>query len=202
MFQLKSSVPMKAFAIALMLSLDVGAGAVYAMTNGGNTYTGCLDPGGTIIHVAVGDEPLQNCAPSHTQISWNETGPEGPQGPAGPQGPEGPAGPQGSAGPTGPQGPEGPQGPAGGLSGYEVVRVVRSVNAEPNSSSTGATATCPEGKVPLGGGASRIKGFPLLQLYDSFPNLENGWTVVYYNTSDEAESETLFVHVTCANATP
>ena len=98
MFQLRSSVPMKAFAIALVLSLVVGAGAVYAMTNGGNTYTGCLDPGGTIIHVAIGDQPAQACAPSHTQISWNETGPQGAQGPAGPQGPEGPAGPQGEPG--------------------------------------------------------------------------------------------------------
>ena len=64
--------------------LVAGAGAAFALSDNGNTYTGCLDPGGTIIHVAIGDQPAKMCAPSHTQISWNETGPAGPQGPAGP----------------------------------------------------------------------------------------------------------------------
>jgi hypothetical protein len=148
MFQPKSSVPKKAFAIALVLSLVIGAGAVYAMTNGGNTYTGCLDPGGTIIHVAVGDEPLQKCAPSHTQISWNETGPQGEQGPAGPKGDNG------DPGEPGPQGPQGEPGPASSISFYQYPEKFTNTNLMPGEVFI-KTAACNRnpGDILIGGGS-------------------------------------------------
>lgn len=108
-------------------------------------------------------------------------GPIGPQGPAGPQGPQGilgvpgpkgadglpgpvgPVGPIGGMGPAGPVGPAGPKGDSGGtslsLAGFEVVRV--------NESGTGvlrAIATCPPGKMLIGGGVVAAK-----QLGNSFP---------------------------------
>jgi hypothetical protein len=45
------------------------------------------------------------CAPKHTKLCWNVTGPTGPAGPAGPAGSPGQAGDTGSIGPVGPQGP-------------------------------------------------------------------------------------------------
>ena len=131
--------------LALGVLMTIGAGAVFATTSGGNTYTGCLDPGGTIIHVAIGDQPAKECARSHTQISWNETGPQGPQGPAGPQGPEGPVGPQGPEGPAGADGVD-------GVSGYEVVSKVLLGPLAAGEATGDIVANCPAGKKVLGGG--------------------------------------------------
>jgi MFS family permease len=64
----------------------------------GNTYTGCLNPGGNVLHVAVGPLPGHPCSSNQLQISWNQAGPMGPQGPQGPAGPAGPVGPAGPAG--------------------------------------------------------------------------------------------------------
>jgi Collagen triple helix repeat (20 copies) len=83
-------------------------------------------------------------------------GPPGPSGPAGADGttgPQGPPGAQGLQGGPGPQGPIGPQGPAG-PTGSQLVAgtpVTSPANAARNSSLT-ATASCPAGKVVLGGG--------------------------------------------------
>lgn len=82
-------------------------------------------------------------------------GPTGPQGPVGPTGPAGPAGPTGLTGPIGPMGPTGAtglQGPQGapGVSGFERV----SGESTPIDDTPGkiAHATCPAGKVVIGGG--------------------------------------------------
>lgn len=75
-------------AITFTLGASLAA-AVALATTPDQTYTGCIDNGGDLYNVAVGSEPLKSCGPKHTQISWNETGPQGPaglQGPAGPQG--------------------------------------------------------------------------------------------------------------------
>jgi hypothetical protein len=83
-------------------------------------------------------------------------GPMGPQGPQGNGGPAGPAGPAGSPGTqgvpgvAGPMGPMGPQGLAGGVTGYELVSVSSANN---DVSPKSLTATCPAGKVVMGGGA-------------------------------------------------
>lgn len=85
-------------------------------------------------------------------------GPVGPAGPAGPQGAKGDVGPAGPAGPAGPQGSPGPTGPAGpagaaGISGYQVVAVSRTIQPLPTYTSEATpSASCPVGKVLLGGG--------------------------------------------------
>ena len=77
-----------------------------------------------------------------------------------PQGPPGPAGPQGSPGPQGPAGPT-------GASGYQVI-----TQASPSNSSTpkSLTATCPQGKVVIGGGARSFGAFGQAAIWLSGPD--------------------------------
>ena len=72
--------------------------------------------------------------------------------------PAGAQGPAGAPGPAGPQGPAGSQGQAG-VSGYEVVSESRTVNAPFVGKSLTTSASCPKGKVVVGGAG-------LVQLYD------------------------------------
>lgn len=114
----------------------------------------------------------------------SQPGPQGEQGETGamgPAGPAGPAGPEGQAGPTGPAGPQGPMGPAGssganGVSGYEVVQFTYTP-AQPGLFE--ATAPCPEGKRPTGGGYRNDEPNPeqsTVEVRNSFPTA-NGWTI-------------------------
>ena len=64
---------------------------------------------------------------------------------------EGPVGPEGPAGPMGPGGERGAQGPPG-LSGHQVL--TQQFSLPNNSSFATYEVSCPEGKVPLGGGHS------------------------------------------------
>ncbi len=83
-----------------------------------------------------------------------DVGPQGEPGATGEQGPAGPTGPAGATGPQGPQGPAGPTGPAGadgGVTGWQ--RVVASTGGLlPAGTPFSLTATCPLGKVVVGGG--------------------------------------------------
>jgi len=95
------------------------------------------------------------------------TGPRGLPGPTGPQGPIGPAGAAGAKGLAGPPGPAGPTGPAGpkGASGVTSSSVVQgtavSSVADPTAGTiTSATASCPAGRVLLGGGGQVSDGEP------------------------------------------
>jgi Collagen triple helix repeat (20 copies) len=145
-----------------------------------------------------GAQGLQGAqGPSGSQGVRGSTGLQGPIGPAGPQGPQGeqgepgPAGPQGDPGPQGDQGDPGPQGPPGapgpqgdpGPAGAQLVTgtpVTSAANAARNTTVT-ATATCPAGKVALGGGAlvtttATAKERALLTA--SYPSAANTWTAV------------------------
>lgn len=80
--------------------------------------------------------------------------------------PRGPAGPTGPAGPPGPQGPAGPAGPSG-TSGYQVLTLTT-----PSNSSTpkALTATCPPGKLVVGGGARVFGAFAQTAVWLSGPD--------------------------------
>ncbi len=97
-------------AAAVILGL-VGASAVAAAD--GDTYSGCLNPTGFLVNVAVGEEPFRPCNDDAMLIQFSQTGPQGPQGEPGEQGPPGEVGPQGPQGPQGLPGEQGPQGLAG-----------------------------------------------------------------------------------------
>lgn len=62
---------------AMMVALAAGYGYA-AITEGNNTYTGCLQ-NGTISNVAIGSAPAKACGRA-TPISWNQTGPPGQNG--------------------------------------------------------------------------------------------------------------------------
>ncbi|MBK6845629.1 MAG: collagen-like protein [Gemmatimonadetes bacterium] len=136
-------------------------------------------------------------------------GPAGAQGPAGPPGAVGPAGATGSQGPAGPDGKPGPAGPAGpqGLQGVPgppgslaasgalgslervVTRYFPNLAAGAGSGAQFFVATCPVGKVAIGGGvldqtpgygayipgSIRMTLFPWLVL-GSYPNAAFGFS--------------------------
>lgn len=134
------------------------------------------------------------------------TGPQGASGPTGPQGLQGEQGPAGATGATGPMGPSGPQGPAG-VSGREVVTVKASSAALSMGSSINATALCPSGKVPLGGGgsASPVGVGVLLTLHSSRPatNGTHGWWAEWRNNHNfQVGPVEVFVYAICATVAP
>lgn len=168
-------------------------GIALAMGDNGNTYTGCLDPGGTVIHIGIGDQPLKECAPTHTQISWNETGPAGADGVAGADGADGLEGPEGPAGPAGADGAQGPEGPASGAA---------SKVETGNASSALSTAICPDGTFAIGGGFYMINDSPP---FASFPSTSvagpapagspaPAWTVI----KNPADSVLVTAYAICA----
>jgi hypothetical protein len=64
----------------ILVALLAFGGTVMAAMDSSNTYTGCLNPGGKILNVAIGEEPAKQCADDQLQISWNAEGPPGPPG--------------------------------------------------------------------------------------------------------------------------
>ena len=130
------------------------------------------------LHVWDGDE-------------WINTGPV--VGPAGPQGATGATGPEG---PPGPAGPTGPPGADGGLAGYQIVTgsPVAVAGLEVGS----ATASCPTGKLAIGGGVSVTNPAVAGLMVESQPlALGAGWSVSVYNDSEDPTSITPYA--VCAN---
>jgi hypothetical protein len=104
-----------------------------------------------------------------------------------------PAGPQGPKGDTGDRGPQGLQGEPGatGVAGYEIVE---SISPASSVDSKARAATCPAGKVAVGGGYSLTSG---TSISASFPvtsgSTPTGWRVIGSGNSAYT------VYVVCAN---
>jgi hypothetical protein len=122
--------------------------------------------------VGVGLGVALTSSPGSAQTVYS-AGSQGPAGPAGPRGfpgatgPQGPVGPAGAAGAKGAAGTPGPAGPAGakGASGVASSSVVQGTAvtsiADPTAGTiTSATASCPTGRVLLGGGGQVSDGEP------------------------------------------
>jgi hypothetical protein len=100
--------------------------------------------------------------------------------PAGAQGPAGPAGatgPQGLQGPQGPQGPVGPQGPAG-FNGVQIVVSAPVAIPTTDGASAIAAATCPAGKVVVGGGIDQQIEDQKIYVMESAPLDSATWRVI------------------------
>ncbi|MEN9582597.1 MAG: hypothetical protein RL641_551 [Candidatus Parcubacteria bacterium] len=143
-------------------------------------------------------------------------GPIGMQGPMGPQGLQGLAGelgqmgqpgPTGQVGPIGPQGPQGEpgvSGSSGGVSGSQIIVGATDTYTEP-SAGTGvttagaqvtSTATCPAGKVLLGGGAEVVttdSGKYKVSVTSSYPSSATVWTAIATEMADLTADKTMTV---------
>jgi hypothetical protein len=117
-------------------------------------------------------------------------GEPGPQGPAGETGDKGDRGDRGDKGDRGVPGPQG----ASGVSGYQVV-----VTPGASVSSGGfitRTATCPDGKKVLGGGASASNPYVMWTLESAPLNEGAGWSGTMENRS--SSTQTIYVWAICA----
>jgi Collagen triple helix repeat (20 copies) len=116
----------------------------------------------------------------------------------GPAGPKGETGPQGEVGPAGPEGPVGPAGADGGLAGYQIVTGTQ-VSFTDEDFWVSASATCPQGKVAIGGGASygvsEVDVF-IVQSYPSSSDESYTWNLTVANFEG---SNTLTPYAVCAN---
>jgi hypothetical protein len=119
-------------------ALLVGGGVAFATIPGsGGAISGCYAKKDGALRVI---DSGAVCKLGENALTWNQTGPQGATGPAGPQGPKGD---------TGPQGPQGPPGPSAGP-GY--VHVIGYQIHVPQYELVSTAATCPDGKVAIGGG--------------------------------------------------
>ena len=127
-----------------------------------------------------------------------DTGATGAQGPAGAQGdpgPKGDTGATGAQGPMGPQGPQGSQGPQGApapIAGLETVSALAFPSGPANVAGLAiltTDATCPTGKVVVGGGFEGLTD-SALQMHHvaSYPSSPNTWTVKLKNRETLAKS--------------
>jgi hypothetical protein len=154
-----------AVALAAVLLMGIGAVVAYASIPGPDgVIHGCYKTSNPAQGALIAIDSAASCPSGYTALNWNQTGPQGPAG-------------------------------ANGISGYEVV----SASATPVEAQTGfwvagpANATCPTGKVPLGGGATT--GNSEVDLSQSAPNGNNGWiATANANTS----SFQLNVYAICA----
>ena len=118
------------------------------------------------------------------------------RGPTGPQGQQGETGPQGLQGLQGLKGDTGPAGADGGLAGYEIVTAA-SVPIPAEAFFVSGSATCPAGKLAVGGGMSLASQGAVL-LTESAPTTGGaGWSLTVFNAVDASNSMTPYV--ICAN---
>ena len=119
--------------------------------------------GVVVAGVGVGLGVALTSSPGSAQTVY-ATGSRGPEGPAGPRGFPGPTGPQGPVGPAGAAGAKGLAGPKGasGVTASSVVQgtAVSSIADPTVGTITSATASCPAGRVLLGGGGQVSDGEP------------------------------------------
>jgi hypothetical protein len=157
----------------VVVGFVAGGSLAYATTNASPALIhACYShPGGKLRLGAV-------CKKKERPITWNQTGSDGP---AGPRGPAGPAGPAGATGPAGAIGPAGPAGPAGPTGSTVTAGAVQNQANPGVDTAKAATATCPAGKVLLGGGGQVTQnggneGDVILQ--KSYPSGPTTWTAV------------------------
>jgi len=115
-----------------------------------------------------------------------------------PAGPQGPKGDPGAPGAKGEKGEKGDTGPAGGLKGYEIVE---SISPASSVDTKAGGATCPPGKVAVGGGAFLLGEFSGHAALDrSGPLGDHAWEAQAQELVPTGGSWALGVRVICVNA--
>jgi hypothetical protein len=188
---------------ALQVAFARNAGAVDGISASRTRKAGNLLPLGRNGKFPLGAIPTGTVVvPEGPPGKKGDPGPQGPQGPAGPPGPKGdqgapgingtvgPTGPAGQSGPPGQQGNPGPQGPSG-MSGYEV--------AVGSGGSPADTATCPNGKTAVGGGAKLSGDVASVALQSSSPTGDHtGWQVTAVDVGSSG-GYTITAYAVCVN---
>lgn len=142
----------------------LGGVASASIPGGGGMIQGCYTNKGLLSAITPGgqlrviDPAKDSCKTNETPLSWSQTGPKGEPGATGAAGPTGATGATGAAGPPGPA----------GVLGYEVVE---RVYENPAPIDQGFYASCPNGKMALGGGG-------IVQVYNG-PGFEGLGSPVY-----------------------
>ncbi len=116
-----------------------------------------------------------------------DPGQQGEQGLPGKQGEQGLPGEPGQQGEQGPKGDKGDPGEAGGIAGYEVVTAA--VPGGDWETLRTATASCPSGKIAIGGGAkpNDVTFSHNFFIVASYPTADStGWTVTLENSQNSA----------------
>lgn len=165
---------------------------------GADGAPGAVGPAGP--QGAMGAQGL--IGPAGPQGATGPEGPAGPQGAPGAAGPTGATGAAGSMGPVGPMGPMGPMGPAGpqgtpGVSGYEQFATPLTTVSINGNQTTTLTATCPTGKIAIGGGFDYSGNVAPLSTLASFPSAADIWTVKVRLSQVSAASFQGRVYVIC-----
>jgi hypothetical protein len=122
-------------------------------------------------------------------------GPQGDTGATGATGDQGIEGPQGPKGDTGQQGPQGNTGPTYSI-GYE--RVPGSPSANNGTSPKTQTASCPTGKVAVGGGWSATSINGEIAVTESRATSDTTWSVTAYEDNFDS-NWILAAYVICVN---
>jgi len=169
---------LKKIAVLLVLAIVFGGVAYATIPDSGGVIHGCYKANGDL---RVIDSPSQSCAMNETALAWSQ---EGPQGATGAQG-------------------------LAGVSDFEVVSHSQNVTFDADVSwAISLQATCPSGKVVLGGGGlppDSLGSWPKeLSMYRSQPvgNPPSAWVTGWRDVSATSGSYSvnLTVFATCANA--
>ena len=175
----------------------------------------------------------KRCRKSERALRWNKKGRRGARGATGPPGPAGATGAKGEAGAAGATGPQGPAGADGGpavitdgavgsaaLADGSVtagklapdaihatqhlgLQIIRTETASDSTTPKTLHASCPAGKLLIGGGGGAIDGlgvpalFPVALSHNGFLFTGTSWVVRGYETTDVPNSWQLFAYAVC-----
>jgi hypothetical protein len=173
-----------AVAVTAAVVVAIAGGVTYAAADigGGGVISGCYMSANGQLRVI--DPATDDCRPSETPLSWNQTGPQGAKGDPGPQGEQGSQGEPGPQGEPGRQGERGEQGPPGADGGpVRIMRASTSAMIAPGERRL-LGAACPEGMSVVSGGHS-LDSRPGLRVVSSTLYGVTRWSLDVENTSTE-----------------
>ena len=180
-------------AAAFNASLRIGEGGAMTITGGGSLSHGstALMGGTNSIDTLTCDDTSWVFNTDNQSVIGTNTCPN--------NGPRGGIGPQGAQGIQGIQGIPGAPGLPGGVSGLERVTTQLTFTLA-KAASRGLTATCPAGKVVIGGSAGT--GDPTFAIISSGPgpNANTQWSANFWNTANNTQTRAGIVTAICAFA--
>lgn len=185
--------------VAALATVTAGTAGVQALITGAQIKDGTV-ASRDIKNGTIGRADISAGTLSSLRAPRGPAGVAGLQGATGPQGPpgaQGVAGPQGDTGSHGPQGAKGDPGADGGLAGYEIV-TAPPVPIAASDFVVSGSASCPTGKLAIGGGLTVDDPEGEVSLTESHPAAGgSGWVVTVLNYG---EANSMTPYAICAGA--